>query len=249
LTSEAVGLIAPDTQLTRLGYPESVPSWTGEGLVRPRVEIVLPTVDIVLPEVDIVLPEVEIVLPKGEFVRAKVVVPSRHGRLFFFDEANVSWCPQSGRIYRLAGQAAKVETPGQNHTDYLLGSLEYPSGEGLYEIYPHKTHHEVQAHWQHLLEMYPHDFLFVVRDNASSHVTPELDAFLLKHKHCFCVVPLPTYSPNLNLIERLWHYMRDQLTRSHFYPTFKELCEALVKWFQTLPFERFQSLMGIGSFP
>ncbi len=215
----------------------------------PRIEIVVPTIEIVLPGSDIELPDRDIVVPRAEFESTRLAVPSRRGRLFFFDEANVSWCPQSGRVYRLAGTAATVDTPGQNQTEYLLGSLEYPSGEGLYEIYAHKTHREVQAHWQHLIRMYPHDFLFVVRDNASSHVTPELDTFLLAHKHCFCLVPLPTYSPNLNLIERLWHYMREQITRSQFYPTFKELCETLVEWFRTLPFERFQSLMGVGSDP
>jgi hypothetical protein len=37
------------------------------------------------------------------------------------------------------------------------------------------------------------------------------------------LVPLPTYSPHLNLIERLWHYMRDNMTRSYFHGTFVEL--------------------------
>jgi transposase len=220
LTSAAVALIAPDTQLTRLGSPEIV---VGQESQIERIEI-----------------HVE---------RPTIALPIRRGRLFFFDEANVSWCPQSGRVYRIAGEEARVETPGQNNTAYMIGSVEYPSGEGLYEIYPHKTHLEVQAHWQHLLAMYPHEFLYVVRDNASSHVTPELDPFLLEHKHRFGLVPLPTYSPHLNLIERLWHYMREQITRSQFYPTFKELCEALVNWLQTLPFERFRSLMGLGSDP
>ena len=249
MTSEAVALIAPDTQLKRLGYPEIVAPWIEPGLAMPRIEIVMPRIEIVMPRIEIVMPRIEIAMPRIALESSRIAIPSRRGRLFFFDEANVSWCPQSGRVYRLAGKEAKVETPGQNHTEYILGSLEYPSGEGLYEIYAHKTHREVQAHWQHLMEMYPHEFLFVVRDNASSHVTPALDAFLLEHKHCFCLVPLPTYSPNLNLIERLWHHMRDKITRSHFYPTFKELCEALVKWFQTLPFERFRSLMGLGSDP
>jgi transposase len=76
-----------------------------------------------------------------------------------------------------------------------------------------------------------------------------LDDFLRENKERFCLVPLPTYSPHLNLIERLWHYMRDKITRSQFYGTFTNLCEALVKWLQTLPFERFKSLMGIGIDP
>lgn len=68
----------------------------------------------------------------------KIEVPKLRGRLFFFDEANVSLCPQSGRVYRVVGKEAKVDTPGKNQTKYILGSLEYPTGEGLYEIYPRK---------------------------------------------------------------------------------------------------------------
>jgi len=89
------------------------------------------------------------------------------------------------------------------------------------------------------------DFLFVVRDNASQHVTPKLDDFLESNRDRLCLVPLPTYSPNLNLIERLWHYMRDNITRSHFYVTLNAQCEALIEWFDTLPIQRFLSLVGL----
>ena len=69
--------------------------------------------------------------------------------------------------------------------------------------------------------------------------------FLWEHQDRLAMVSLPTYSPHLNLIERLWRLMRDQITRSHFYSSFQELWEALVGWLERLPFERFQSLMGI----
>lgn len=195
---------------------------------------------------------IELIVPDKQLKRLgypEIVVPRLRGRFFFFDEANVSWCPQSGRVYRVVGEEAKVNTPGQNETKYILGSLEYPTGEGLYEIYRYKRHEQVRKHWQHLLDMYRDDFLFVVRDNASSHVTPELDEFLLENKNRFCLVPMPTYSPHLNLIERLWHFMRDQITRSHFYQSLDELCQALLAWFYSLPFQRFRSLMGVESSP
>jgi putative transposase len=143
------------------------------------------------------------------------------------------------------GEEYKVDSPGNNKTWYILGSLEYPTGNGLYEIYDRKTNVQVQSHWKSLLDEFPHDFLFVVRDNASSHVTPDLDEFLLDNQDRLCLVPMPTYSPHLNLIERLWKYMRDNITRNVFYVTFTELCEALVDWFRTVPFERFMSLMGV----
>jgi hypothetical protein len=151
----------------------------------------------------------------------------------------------SGRIYRVIGEEYKVDTPGKNLRKYLIGSLEYPTGEGLYEIYERKRNQEVQTHWQNLIEMYRDDYLFVVRDNASSHVTPELDSFLIDNSHQFCLVPLPTYSPHLNLIERLWHLMRDQINRSYFHESLTQLCEGLVGWLRRLPFSRFRSLMGV----
>ena len=166
-------------------------------------------------------------------------------RLFFFDEANVSWCPNSGRIYRQQGTEYKVNTPGKNQRKYLIGSLEYPSGAGLYEIYANKTHLQMKTHWQNLMDMYPDELLFVIRDNASSHTTAKLDDFLIHHKDRLRLVPMPTYSPHLNLIERLWHLMRDQINRSYFFNSFSQLCQTVIGWLDRLPFSRFQSLMGI----
>lgn len=174
-----------------------------------------------------------------------IIVPKRKARLFFFDETDLHWCPDTGRTYQLPKHQLKVNSPGQDTVRYLLGSVEYPSGEGLYELYPNKRNEEVQQHLEHLLEMFHNEFCFVVWDNSSSHTTPMLWPFLLEQQEYLAMVALPTYSPHLNLIERLWRFMRDQRTRNQFYPFFQELCEGLVGWLKRLPFERFQSLMGI----
>lgn len=184
----------------------------------------------------------ELVAPQ---LASMIVVPKRKARLFFFDETDIHWCPDTGRTYQLPKQQLKVHSLGQDTVRYLLGSVEYPSGEGLYELYPRKRNEEVQQHLEHLLEMFPNEFCFVVWDNASSHTTPMLWPFLLEQQEYLAMVELPTYSPHLNLIERLWRFMRDQRTRNQFYPSFQELCEGLVGWLKRLPFERFQSLMGI----
>ena len=189
-----------------------------------------------------------LILPDTQLQRLGLPSPEnsqKSARLFFFDEANVSWCPKTGRVYRQQGTEYKVDTPGKNQRKYLIGSLEYPSGDGLYEIYANKTHLQMKTHWQTLMEMYPDELLFIVRDNASSHTTAKLDDFLIHHKDRLRLVPMPTYSPHLNLIERLWHLMRDQINRSYFFKSFPELCEAVIGWLHRLPFSRFQSLMGI----
>lgn len=114
-----------------------------------------------------------------------------------------------------------------------------------YEIYPKKRNEEVSKHLAHLLEMCDGDFCFVVWDNASQHTTPMLLPFLCDNSHRLMMVNLPTYSPHLNKIEKLWWYMRDKITRNHFYQTFDALCQALTGWLERLPFSRFCSLMGI----
>ena len=147
-----------------------------------------------------------LILPDTQLQRLGLPPPEnsqKASRLFFFDEANVSWCPKTGRVYRQQGTEYKVDTPGKNQRKYLIGSLEYPSGDGLYEIYANKTHLQMKTHWQTLMEMYPDELLFIVRDNASSHTTAKLDDFLIHHKDRLRLVPMPTYSPHLNLIETI----------------------------------------------
>ncbi|MCP4400204.1 MAG: hypothetical protein GY801_23215, partial [bacterium] len=48
----------------------------------------------------------------------------------------------------------------------------------------------------------------VVLDNASAHTTPKLDEFLPQHQDRLALMFQPTYSPHLNLIERVWRLMR-----------------------------------------
>ncbi len=178
-----------------------------------------------------------------------IIVPKLRGRLFFYDETDICWCPDTGDIYQLPNQQAKIDSPGKNQRRYLLGSVEYPTGEGLYQIYPRKRNEEVERHLTSLLDMYDGDFCFVVWDNASQHTTPMLWPFLLENSHRLMTVALPTYSPNLNLREKVWWYARKHITRNHFYPAFDQLLSALDGWLRRLPLERFQSLIGIKPSP
>ena len=172
--------------------------------------------------------------------------PIRAAKLAFFDSTDLHWCPEVGYTYSPTGQQVKVDTPGKLNPWYaLFGSLVYPIGEGLYTIHHHKRHQEVQAHLQYLMDFDPDTFWFVVLDNASAHTTPALDDFLLKHQDRLELVFLPTYSPNLNLIERLWKLMRAQVTNNQFFENLPTLAKAVVDWFQKLSFAQFCSLMGV----
>ena len=172
--------------------------------------------------------------------------PAKPARLVFFDSTDLHWCPDVGHRYVTQGSQLRVDSPGLANPWYaLFGSLEYPTGEGVYTIHERKRHQEVRAHLQELLTRDPDAFWIVVLDSASAHTTPKLDAFLRQHQEGLALVFQPTYSPHLNLIERLWRVMRGQMTRDHFYDSLKEQAEAIVEWLEKLPFAQFCSLMGI----
>ena len=172
--------------------------------------------------------------------------PPKPATLVFLDSTDLHWCPDIGATYGPVGQQVKVDTPGLENPWYaLFGSLFFPSGEGLYTVHHRKRAVELLEHLQLLIELDPTHFWFVVLDNASAHTTPAIEAFASQHHGLLELVYLPTYSPHLNHIERLWRLMRSKVTRNRFYESLNALAEAAVNWLDSLPFAQCCSLMGI----
>lgn len=172
--------------------------------------------------------------------------PPKAAYLAFLDSTDLHWNPDIGSAYGLTGQQLKVDSPGLENPWYaLFGSLIFPSGEGLYTIHQRKRAAELLEHLQLLIDLDPGAFWFVVLDNASAHTTPAVHSFEQLHLDRLELVYLPTYSPHLNLIERLWRLMRSQITRNRFYDSLSTLADAAVHWLNQLPFAQFCSLMGL----
>ncbi len=72
--------------------------------------------------------------------------------------------------------------------------------------------------------------IYVVCDNARYYKNKQLQEKLKdsKIKQIF----LPAYSPNLNLIERLWKFMRKKVIDTHFYRTFEEFRQKIFEFFE-----------------
>jgi transposase len=172
--------------------------------------------------------------------------PPKPATLVFLDSTDLHWCPDLGSTYAPVGQQVKVDTPGlENPWLALFGSLHFPSGEGLYTVHQRKRAADLLEHLQLLIDFDPEHFWFVVLDNASAHTTTAIETFATNHRQRIELVYLPTYSPHLNHIERLWRLMRSQVTRNRFYESLHAVAEAAVLWLNTLPFAQFCSLMGV----
>jgi transposase len=75
--------------------------------------------------------------------------------------------------------------------------------------------------------------LYAIVDNASYNHSKELKAYIKKHKRIE-IHYLPAYSPNLNVIERLWLFFQKKMLYDRYYPTFKEFRLATHSFFANM---------------
>lgn len=71
--------------------------------------------------------------------------------------------------------------------------------------------------------------IHVILDNARYHHAQDVQNYVEKSR--IQLVWLPSYSPNLNLIERLWKMFKEHVTYNKYYPTFEEFKEKTIKFF------------------
>lgn len=74
--------------------------------------------------------------------------------------------------------------------------------------------------------------IFVIGDNARYYKNRDLTQKLKGSK--IVQIFLPAYSPNLNLIERLWKFTRKKVIDTHFYRTFSEFRSKLLDFFENI---------------
>lgn len=72
--------------------------------------------------------------------------------------------------------------------------------------------------------------LHIVLDNARYHYSIKVKEYLQENPR-FNLVFLPPYSPELNLIERVWRYFKKNVLYNKYYPDIKAFREATMKFF------------------
>ncbi|MDR3110737.1 MAG: IS630 family transposase [Planctomycetaceae bacterium] len=73
--------------------------------------------------------------------------------------------------------------------------------------------------------------IHVILDNAKYYHSHEVRDWLARHKKIKLHF-LPGYSPNLNLIERLWKFFNEKVRNNRYYASFKEFTEACQSFFR-----------------
>ena len=87
--------------------------------------------------------------------------------------------------------------------------------------------------------------IYAIADNAKYYRSKLVKEFLKNSK--IELMFLPPYSPNLNLIERLWKYLRKKVINTTYYPKFEQFKNAIENFFENIDSKKDELKQFIGS--
>ncbi len=156
---------------------------------------------------------------------------ARRGQLhlYYADEMDVALLPTlSGRWMR-QGQQTQVNTPGQNAKQYVFGAVNYVTGALVWLPWPNKNNVGFRQLLQQVVvqhQLTPVKIVIVL-DNFRIHKAQAVQAWLRTHRAQLRLYFLPTYSPRLNPIERVWRHFRRNVTDNFYFGTLPRLMTAV----------------------
>ena len=160
--------------------------------------------------------------------------------LYYQDEIDLNLLPGILCCWTLKGAQRKVPTPGVNQKRYGFDAVNYVSGQTVHRIEERKNSTGFCAFIDQFMQTvtqapeYQGQKIVLVVDNFIIHRSRMTQEFLEKYADQLLLFMLPTYSPWLNLIERLWKHLRRKVTHNHLFATIAELVKAVCSFLEAL---------------
>ena len=155
--------------------------------------------------------------------------------IVYEDEASFRQTPTLYRTWARRGCQPQIPTRGERNTQKVLGAVSVPDGRFVWR---HQTEYFNAATYLSFIEgaLLPQFYrrrhrVFLIQDNASYHKKPEVWDWFGQHRRHVEVFLLPSYSPELNATERLWHHTRKSSTHNRYFENPAALCRSLFTTF------------------
>lgn len=154
--------------------------------------------------------------------------------------------PHLANCWQRRGQRTVIPAAGVDQRSTLYGALEYFSGELCWHHADHASSDGFLSFVQTLAHRWPDEHVVVVLDNASYHKSAALRHWVERQHERISLFYLPTYSPQLNLMERLWRWLKSKLACHRLWDDRDELQaladRILARTVVTLPAETYPHL-------
>jgi len=158
-------------------------------------------------------------------------------QILFVDESMIRDYQAIHQTWFERGKQRIIKTFGKHRGVKLVGYLNYETGEVYCEEHDTYDAKVFLKFLENLLSKNTNGKTVVVLDNARIHHAKLLQPFLKENEHRLQLMFLPPYSPNLNLIEGLWKWLKEKVIYNVFYKTIPEIRKNVNAFLQTISAE------------
>jgi len=144
-------------------------------------------------------------------------------QILFIDESMIRDYQAIHQTWFERGKQRIIKTFGKHRGVKLVGYLNYETGEIYCEEHDTYDAEVFLKFLKNLLSKNMYGKTVVILDNARIHHAKLLQPFLKENEDRLQLMFLPPYSPNLNLIEGLWKWMKEKVVYNVFYKTVPEI--------------------------
>ena len=147
----------------------------------------------------------------------------------FVDESDIHLHPVLRKMWMRRGRQTKIPAPGTNQKVHIFGALDWKTGHIDHRVCAKKNAQHFLDFLDQLAAQRRHDSrkAILVLDNASYHTTGSVLRWLDEHRDRFYAFWLPTYSPELNVIDRFWGHLKGAALANHYFGDVWNLTQAL----------------------
>lgn len=110
-----------------------------------------------------------------------------------------------------------VPAAGVDQRRAVFGAVDYASGQVVWQLAAHKGGEAFAAFLARLARAWPDEQVVLVMDNVSYHRAPAVRAWWAEQGGRVTPFWLPVYTPTLNLMERVWRYLKQKLACHRFW--------------------------------
>lgn len=171
---------------------------------------------------------------KETFEELKKLLDGHIDRILFEDESMIRDYQALSRTWFPKGHQKIIPTYGKHWGAKLIGTLDYESGEVFCLQEEQYTAKEFLSFLERVLEKYEGDRIVMILDNARIHHADLIQPFLKEHQAKLTLVYLPPYSPNLNMIEELWGWLKASMIYNVFFDSVQKIRKAVQGFIQSI---------------
>ena len=156
--------------------------------------------------------------------------------VFFLDPVHQTHNNENSYCWQLAGKSSTkqvLSNSGRRRIN-IVGALEAKNLKPTVIMTEYNCDTSViAATLEEIRKQYPkstHKKIVIFLDNAPYNRAYDTMGYAEKLDITLCY--LPPYSPNLNLIERLWKFFKKKVIKNKYYETFEDIWNAIIRFFQ-----------------